>query len=138
MSKYSIILEELQKGGATRRPRVEHEAMEQETLFSWAEHMQHIYPCLALLHHIPNGGYRNTAEAARLKRQGVKPGVPDICLPVARGAFHGLYIELKAEGGTASKKQKEWIEALRKEGYAAYICEGWIEAKTKIENYINT
>lgn len=118
MNKYSAILEELQKGGS-RRPRVEREAMEQEALFSWAKHMQHVYPELALLHHIPNGGYRNTSEAVRLKRQGVKAGVPDICLPVPRGTFHGLYIELKAKGGTPSKKQEWWLAALRKQGYAA-------------------
>ena len=36
--------------------------------------------------HIPGGGSRHPAEAARLKAQGVKAGVPDLCIPVARGA----------------------------------------------------
>ena len=45
--------------------------------------------------HIPNGGYRNKAEAAHLKAQGVRPGVPDLCVPVARHGYHGLYIEMK-------------------------------------------
>ena len=35
---------------------------------------------------IPNGGSRHPAEAARLKAQGVKAGVPDLCIPVARGS----------------------------------------------------
>lgn len=63
------------------------EASEQEHLFEWAAYMSGKYPELKLMHHIPNGGSRNSAEAANLKRQGVKAGMPDIFLPVAREAF---------------------------------------------------
>ena len=35
---------------------------------------------------IPGGGSRHPAEAARPRAQGVKAGVPDLCIPVARGA----------------------------------------------------
>mgnify|MGYP004433785991 CR=1 FL=1 len=38
---------------------------------------------------------RDARTAANLKRQGVKAGVPDLHLPVARGGYNGLYIELK-------------------------------------------
>lgn len=123
-------------GEAGRGRRVEREGMEQEALFSWAEHMRYITPELRMLYHVPNGGYRNQAEAARLKRQGVKAGVPDLCLPVPRGAFHGLYIELKAEGGKTSKSQDAWLCDLRGQGYAAYVCVGWLAAKEKIEGYL--
>jgi len=71
------------------------EATEQETLIQWCGWQQSKYPELKLIYHIPNGGSRNTLEAANLKRQGVKAGVPDLCLPVARNGFHGLYIEMK-------------------------------------------
>lgn len=55
-------------------------------------------PC----YHIPNGGLRSKREAARMKGQGVRPGVPDLCIPVARRGYHSLYIEMKAaEGGRA-------------------------------------
>lgn len=44
-----------------------------------------------LLIHIPNGGSRrNKFEGYRLKRQGVRPGVSDLLLPVARGGHFGL------------------------------------------------
>ena len=68
---------------------VNKEADEQEALFAWAEYQKGKYPELELMYHIPNGGSRNKAEAARLKAQGVKPGVPDICLPVPRGNIMG-------------------------------------------------
>lgn len=78
------------------------EAQEQITLFSWAA-VQAI-PELALLYHIPNGGSRHKAEAARLRAEGVRSGVPDLCLPVPRGGCHGLYIELKRlRGGRLSE-----------------------------------
>src|SRR5690348_18167176 len=46
---------------------------------------------LRLLYAVPNGGDRNKIVAAKMKREGVKPGVPDYCLPGARSGFHGLY-----------------------------------------------
>lgn len=89
------------------------------------------------MYHIPNGGSRTKAEAGRFKAEGVKSGVPDICLPVAREQYHGLYIELKRrEGGRLSEAQKLWIEALRKLGYWAIVCRGWEEAAREIERYL--
>ena len=75
------------------------EADEQIALFEWAALQSGRFPELTLLHHVPNGGSRNKIEAARLRAQGVKSGVPDLCLPVARGGNHGLYIELKRQRG---------------------------------------
>lgn len=125
------------EGNGEHRSHIQHEAMEQEALFSWAEHMQYSIPDLALLYHIPNGGKRNRAEAARLKRQGVKAGVPDIHLPVARGGYHGLYIELKAnEKNKPTEKQSGWIRELREQGYAAEVCVGWDAARETILKYI--
>lgn len=113
------------------------EGEEQATLFSWARMMSGKHPELRLLYHIPNGGERRKSEAARMKAEGVKPGVPDICLPAARGPWHGLYIELKRrKGGRLSDAQRRWLEALRKQGYAAYVCFGWKDAADLIENYL--
>ena len=115
--------------------RIQREAADQEALFAWAELMRGRLPGIELMHHIPNGGSRNPVEAARLKAQGVKPGVPDICLPVARRGYHGLYIEMKADGGRLSKDQKERLSALREQGYAAYVCRGWESARRLIMKY---
>jgi len=112
------------------------ESEEQQALFQWAEYARKQYPELTLLYHIPNGGRRDKLEAARLKREGVKAGVPDLCLPVARGGYHGLYIELKAGKNTATPLQRQWIAALEMQGYAAAVCTGWPEAKKVIEDYL--
>ncbi len=71
-----------------------------------------------------------------MKREGLKPGVPDLCLPVAQGNYHGLYIELKRIGETASKEQEQWIADLREQNYAAYVCAGWDNARRLIEDYL--
>ena len=61
------------------------EAYEQIKLFNWVAYARNTYPQLDLLYHVPNGGKRNQKEAFNLKRQGVRAGVPDLCLPVSRG-----------------------------------------------------
>lgn len=72
---------------------------------------------LDLLHAIPNGGKRDIVTAAKLKNEGVKRGVPDLFLPVARGGYHGLYIELKIKGGKISNHQIKLQQNLLVEGY---------------------
>ena len=121
---------------SVRRKPIPHEATEQETLFKWAAMIRGRIPEIDLLYHIPNGGSRNRIEAANLKRQGVKAGVPDLCLPVARGKYHGLYIEMKYGKNKTSEKQEEWISALRRQGYAAGVCYGWERAAEVITEYL--
>ena len=79
---------------------------EQAALFQWAELMAAQIPELRLMFAIPNGGHRHIGVARKLKAEGVKPGVPDIFLPVARNKFHGLFIEMKFGRGRLTKEQK--------------------------------
>lgn len=72
-----------------------------------------------------------------LPAEGVKAGVPDLCLPVARGQYHGLYIELKRQrGGRTSDHQSEWLDALSAQGYKAALCYGWEQAAGTIIEYL--
>lgn len=113
------------------------ESEEQRALFEWAVWNMGKWPELAMLFHIPNGGKRGKAEAARLKAEGVSAGVPDLCLPAPRGGYHGLYIELKRiKGGEVSKNQKEWLALLNRQGYFAAVCFGWQEAARAITKYL--
>ena len=93
-------------------------------------------PELSLLYAIPNGGKRNVVTAVRLKKEGVKPGVPDLCLPIARNGYHGLYIEMKAGKNKATKTQKWWHEQLREQGHAVVVAYGAGEAIEAIEQYL--
>lgn len=113
------------------------EDTEQMTLIDWCNINICTYPELRLIYHVPNGGKRGKLEAARLKRAGVKRGVPDLCLPVPRKKYHGLYIEMKFGNGRTSKEQKEWIKDLTEQGYFATVCNGFEEAKETIIKYMS-
>ena len=109
---------------------------EQVALFEWAEWAEGRHPELALMYAIPNGGHRHKAVAGRMKAEGVKAGVPDICLPVARGGYHGLYIELKHGRNKATHEQRQWIEALLSAGYFAVVAHEFDGAREVIERYL--
>jgi hypothetical protein len=94
------------------------------------------FPALKLLYAVPNGGDRNKVVAAKMKAEGVRPGVPDYALPFPAQGFHGLYIELKSRTGYASREQREWLERLRANGYRAEVCRGWEAAWWLLCDYL--
>lgn len=113
------------------------EEQEQAYVIQWRDLMVNQVPELSLLVHIPNGGLRSKPEAVRFKRLGVKPGVSDLMLPVARNGYHGLWIEMKRQhDGKLSKPQKEWIDDMRKQGYKAERANGADEAIAILEEYL--
>ena len=96
------------------------------------------YPELENMFAIPNGGYRHYRTAAELKEEGVKSGVPDIMLPVARGGYNGLFIEMKrTTGGRVSETQQKFLKSLNDNGYLAVVCKGFEEARETILRYLN-
>ena len=80
------------------------------------------YPELKWLHHIPNGGSRNRAEAVKLKQMGVKSGVSDLCLPYPKGIYCGLYIEMKYDKGRHQPSQKEFLTDMAAAGHYVATC----------------
>lgn len=95
-------------------------------------------PVFALrwLHAIPNGGARDPITAAKMKAEGVKRGVPDLFLPIARHGWHGLYLEMKKDKGKPSDEQKEFAAHCDTEQYAFHFCYNWREAANFIEQYL--
>lgn len=86
---------------------------------------------------VPNGGHRHKAVAVKLKKAGVKAGVPDILIfnrvaddPECRG----VAIEMKRlKGGQLSPHQKKWIERLSSLGWKCFVCHGAGEAVDVIQ-----
>ena len=115
------------------------ERVEQEALFQWAQYMERTEPRLRLLNSSLNGVRLTPNQALMAKRGGMKKGFPDVFLPVPAGVWHGLFIEMKRKGGVpsdASKEQREWIAALREQGYFADVCFGWEHAAHEISGYL--
>lgn len=122
---------------ASKRDQCPSETQEQIWLFEWAAAMQGKCPELALLFHVPNEGKRSYVVGKQLRAMGLKRGVPDVFLPVARGRYHGLAIEMKSLKGRPTGEQLVWIDRLRAVGWRAEICHGWQEAATVIGEYLN-
>lgn len=132
-------------------PELLSEEDEHAAVMDWAIRHEHEYPDLDLLYHIPNGGSRSAVylpgvgckghrislEGRRLKRLGVKPGVPDLHLPVSRQGYHSLYIEMKrVRDYRVSEDQRAVIDRLRAKGNRVEICAGFEAAKRVLIDYL--
>lgn len=120
-----------------RAKPVDREGMEQAALL---REVSVRYPSAAkLIYHVPNGGHRHKLVAVKLKEQGVKAGVPDLVLPMARGGYFGLYIEFKARApydAAVSPAQDAYLQALTDQGYLAIVCRGHVDAIEAIRAYL--
>lgn len=85
---------------------------------------------------IPNGGSRNRAEAARMKAGGIKAGVWDLMLPVARNGYHGLWVEMKHGKNGLTDKQTEWGDRMRLAGYKTVKAWSARQAQEAIADYL--
>lgn len=112
------------------------EDLEQATLIQWCNLQSCKYSELKLIFAIPNGGYRNKAEARKLKATGTKSGVPDLFLAVPRSPKHGLFIEMKVGRNKCTDNQKKWIRALMEQGYEVKVCYSCEEAIQVIKRYL--
>ena len=88
------------------------------------------------IYHIANEGKRTRYTGDLLKRMGMRKGFPDLCVPVAKGKYHGFYIEMKSHKGKPTNEQISWLKRLKSQGYATAICYGSQEAITIIEKYM--
>jgi VRR-NUC domain len=122
------------------RPRrqIPSEGQEQAAVLAWAwTHVDRL-PGLALLYAVPNGARVSWSQAKKLKAEGLKAGVPDLHLPVARMGYHGLWIEMKRiKGGRLSESQRWWRDALCREGHLVACCAGAEQAITKLATYLS-
>lgn len=112
------------------------EDLEQATLIQWCNLQSCKYEELKWIYAIPNGGYRNKAEAKKLKATGTKRGCPDLCLPVAKNGKHGLYIEMKYGKNKCTIEQVKWLDWLYKQGYMCKVCWSADEAIAVIKEYL--
>lgn len=130
--------------GQDQRRRVDHEGVEQAVLIRWLYGEQQrggpVGQAYAHTYHVPNGGQRSKKTAADLKRQGVKAGVSDLVVKLARGGWHGLYIEFKAtppHHAATAKSQREWLALAEEEGYCAVLARGLEEARAVLREYMS-
>ncbi|WP_278438349.1 VRR-NUC domain-containing protein [Pseudomonas oryzihabitans] len=125
-------------GVLTSRARpIDWEGNEQTALFTWIDRQ---YPRESkLIYHVPNGGHRHKATAGKLKGQGVRAGMPDINVDIARGGYFGMRIEFKAtppHDAAVSPSQLSALHRLTDQGYLAIVCRGVDDARVHLAAYL--
>ena len=121
------------------------EHSQQVALFAACAQYVSEVPALKWYHAIPNGGTRGGDKrsamiaGANMKAEGLKRGVSDTCLPVARHGYHGFYIELKAPGKLKgeSVEQKAFGAFLASEGYLYAVFDSWHAAFRALMWYLS-
>lgn len=114
------------------------EAAESAALWAWVYALEGRYPDLRLIHHVPNEGKRNPRRA---RAEGIRAGVPDVMVPIPRGAYCGLAVELKAGRGRVSDAQDTMLAALEGVGWRTHVHRSeqpgdWTGAAVVIADYL--
>jgi VRR-NUC domain len=118
-----------------RAPRMPTEHEEQAAVIAWAN--AHADRRLRLLFAIPNAGRRSMGALSYYLAEGLKPGVPDLFLPVPVAPYHGAFIEMKRRGrSTTSTEQLRWLADLGAAGYAVHRCVGAEQAIGALCRYL--
>ena len=111
----------------------------QAAVIQWWSMTHQIYglPNFALFA-IPNGANKSMAARMKFKREGLRPGIPDLMLAATKnGAEHGLYLEMKRKDGRLSDEQRNVAAYLKSQGYAAMECKSAEQAIEVIKAYLN-
>ena len=88
-------------------------------------------------HHSPNGGVSSPRQKAKFTRMNTLSGFPDLECFIAKGRYHGLYVELKrSKGGVVSANQKEILTMLDEEGYCTTVARGYDKAVEVVVQYM--
>lgn len=132
-----------------RKKRSREESIMQCALLKWwAANHKHFGVHEWLLFAIPNGMRKGAITGAILKREGVRRGVPDLMLAVARSAViqlrphertayrHGLFLELKTPTGIVTPEQQEFHRLLADQGYKVCVVRSLIEGINAITTYL--
>lgn len=118
---------------APRTTRRHLEADEQMAVIAWCRAQGYPYD---RIYAIENERKTLTPQqAGRRAKMGVRAGVCDLALDVAKGGYHGLKIEMKSAKGRVSDLQQMYIDEVRREGYAAVVCHSADEAIKVLRDY---
>lgn len=109
----------------------------QATVFTWCKLHETKYPILKSIYAIPNGSHKSVSQRVKFQRTGLRPGMPDICLPapIFSEKIGALYIELKRAKGKLSENQITMIEILKEQGNAVHVAYSFEEAIKIIEDF---
>lgn len=86
---------------------------------------------------VPNGGRRDAVTGAKLKAEGVLPGVSDLILLKSNRFYGALLIETKTKKGIQRESQKEWEAKITADGYKYVVCRSLDDFIKVVTDYLN-
>lgn len=118
------------------KPGTEH--AHQCALFCWANKQLTTWPELEWMYAVPNAAERSVVVASRMKAEGLKSGVSDVCIPVPRKKYNGFYIEMKKPGNAKGEtdNQKKFGAFVTAQGYLYACFDHWEKARDAIIWYM--
>ena len=119
-----------------RKQRNNEEHQHQAAFFAILKNNEFRYPFLEFIFAVPNAAKRNKQTAGILIAEGLKAGVPDVVIPMARRGFHGAYIENKAGKNTLTASQIKYRDFLISETYYFKSCYSVDEQISTLEWYL--
>ncbi len=119
------------------KPRKRAEQHEHDLQVACLKWLRLAYPKV-LCYAIPNGGQRTARAGKRLKEEGLTAGIPDLHIPIPRGGYASLYIEMKdANKGRLSDHQKELIPRLQAYGNKVVVCRTIDDFRRDVSAYLS-
>ena len=121
-----------------RRIHKLHEFDSQASLVSWwsLSHKSLGVPDERLLIHIPTGPHQGVFAASRLKRLGLRKGIPDLLLALPRHGYAALWLVFKSPCGSLTSEQRSMHVALRSSGHEVTVSRSTSHAIACIRSYL--
>ena len=121
----------------------------QSAFVAWCRLNEKRYPGLDLAFAVPNAAKRSMGLAMRMRKEGLRAGVPDWWLPVPRHGWTnytvvgertvtfvaGIVIEFKSGKGRLSKEQAAYMKRLESECWQVHVCRSTEEAIKVVKSY---
>ena len=120
------------KGG----PRNDPEGQQQREFFHLVRSLEPIYPQLQMVRSDQAGLHTHPAQAQKAKAAGMRPGFPDIDVPVLSGGYSGLNVELKYGTNRPTQMQRWWLQKLEEQGRRCVVCYSAHEAWKELVEYL--
>ena len=110
----------------------------QTAVIDWAKLVKYKNKTLSdYMHHSPNGGKRDKAQAGIFKAMGTKAGYPDLVINIARHGYHAMFIEMKRDKDQEpSKLQIQRMKMLEEEGNYCVVCKSFDSAVKELKWYM--
>jgi nitroreductase len=112
---------------------VKPEQIAQCQMMDWIRSIPDVEP---YVFHIGNERQTSPQQGRLLKRMGVRAGVSDLFIGIAKGKWHGMFLELKVGNNKPTKAQEQFMLDFASQGYYCVWCQGFDEARVLISEYL--